>query len=318
MSWKKNLAITTALATATLGTIHVINKLIYFSSTLDNKLHNPNASYYDWKFGKIYYTKQGEGKPILLIHDLSTCSSSYEWTNITEKLAETNTVYCIDLLGCGRSDKPNITYTNYLYVQLISDFIRQIIGDKTDVIATGESGSFVLAACQTDDSIIDQIMLVNPSDTNMLTKAPTKRTKMLSLLINAPIIGTFLYNLLTRREDIEAYFQGDYFYNSHNITIDLIDTYYETAHIGNAASKHLFASLAGHYTTINIRHCLGGLNNSIFILTGEGNPNFREHAEKYAEILPSIEIADIEDTKYLPQLEKPESFIEQVKILLSI
>ena len=53
-----------------------------------------------------------------------------------------HTVYTIDLLGFGRSEKPNLTYTNYLYVQLVTDFIQNIIGEKTDIIASNESISF--------------------------------------------------------------------------------------------------------------------------------------------------------------------------------
>ena len=64
-----------------------------------------------------------------------------------KKLEKTNTVYTIDLLGCGRSDKPNITYTNYLYVQLIDNFIKDVIKEKTDVVATGSSVSFTVMAC---------------------------------------------------------------------------------------------------------------------------------------------------------------------------
>ena len=51
-------------------------------------------------------------------------------TKVIDKLAENHAVYALDLLGCGRSEKPKITYTNYLYVQLISDFIKNVIHEK--------------------------------------------------------------------------------------------------------------------------------------------------------------------------------------------
>ena len=190
MSWKKNLIVGASIAGAATLTIHLINKFVYFSATLDNLLSNPSGSYYNWKFGNIYYTKSGEGKPVLLIHNLSTFSSGYEWHLIKEKLAKTNTVYCIDLLGCGRSDKPNLIYTNYLYVQLITDFIKRVIGEKCDVIASGESGSFAVAACQNNPEIIDQIVMVNPSDIHHLAKSPSKRTKTLTRLKRYFIIKT--------------------------------------------------------------------------------------------------------------------------------
>ena len=318
MGWKKKLTASALLISGATITIHMINKFIYFSSTLDNLLSNPSGSYYEWKFGKIYYTKRGTGKPILLIHDLTSYSSGYEWNKVVEKLSKTNTVYCIDLLGCGRSDKPNLIYTNYLYVQLITDFIKHVIGDKTDVIATGESGSFAIAACQGDSSIINQIVLVNPVNLKELSRIPTKRTKFLTWFINIPIFGTFLYNIITKKEDIEKLFETTYYYHPLDINKGIISTYYESAHCGNASSKHLFASQCGKYTTINLEHCLKSLTNSVFIITGEGLPKNKEIAEEYKTILPSIEIETIKESKYLIQLEKPDVFIEQVQIFLSL
>ena len=88
-------------------------------------LHISNDNYFEWRFGNIYYTKKGTGSPILLIHDTLPGASGYEWSKIEDELAIDHTVYTVDLLGCGRSDKSSITYTNFVYVQMISDFIKK-------------------------------------------------------------------------------------------------------------------------------------------------------------------------------------------------
>ena len=96
----------------------------------------------------------------------------------------------------------------------------------------------------------------------------------------------------------------------------MIDPSYETAHSGNAASKYLFASMSGRYTTVNIKHCMKELNNSIFILIGDKTEEKEESARLYQEILPSIEIEYIKDSKELPQMECPDQFIEAIHTLL--
>ena len=73
-------------------------------------------------------------------------------------------IYTIDLLGCGNSDKPNLTYTNYLYVQLILDFIKDVIGEKTDVVSSGASSGILLMACSVQNDWIDKAVLVNPEN----------------------------------------------------------------------------------------------------------------------------------------------------------
>ena len=90
-------------------TTALINKAIKLSATSRNVLGEPEALCYKWRLGNIYYTRTGSGKPLLLVHDLTPASSGYEWKNLVGKLAENHTVYTIDLLGFGRSEKPNLT-----------------------------------------------------------------------------------------------------------------------------------------------------------------------------------------------------------------
>ena len=199
---KKNIKHFLFLAAAAGTGIHLMNRTVNRTACMKEILSSHPGHYYDWKHGRIYYTKTGSGAPLLLIHDLHPASSSYEWSRMMKKLEKTNTVYTIDLLGCGRSDKPNITYTNYLYVQLMNEFISNVINEKTDVIATGDSLSFVVMACQMESKYYDHIVGVCPTDLYELAKAPGRRKNMLKFLIELPIIGTFIYNMAVSRNQI--------------------------------------------------------------------------------------------------------------------
>jgi pimeloyl-ACP methyl ester carboxylesterase len=318
LTWKKKLTTCTVLAGTTVGIMHVVNRLVYYISTIDNLLYNKDEKYYDWRFGSIYYTKQGKGSPILLIHDLDVSSSAYEWNKIVAGLSRTNTVYTIDLLGCGRSQKPNLTYTNYLYVQMITDFIHHVIGEKTDVIATGESGTFVLMACANDNTVINKIMLVNPGDLVSLAKIPTKRTKLIQHIINTPVLGTFIYNMRINKRTIEEDFRSQYLYDQNKLEERTIMTYFEASHKCSTHSKYLYASIKSRFTNANVIHCLKDINNSIFIIVGNANPENALIANQYQNHLPSIEVIGIDKTKHLPQLESPDEFIDQVKVLFDI
>lgn len=320
MTWKKFTTYT--LLTASTGiAAHLLNKFTCIAAVHDNLLNTNSGEFYDWRFGKIYYEKTGKGKPILLIHDLDIASSSHEWYKIKKQLTETNTVYTIDLLGCGRSDKPNFTYTNFLYVQLITDFIKNVIKEPSNIIATGESSAFVLNSAfvfnsESDtDNLIDKIILINPVSLIKLAKIPTDKTKILQKFINTPIIGTLLYNVLVCRKYLKKRFCTEYYYDSAKIIERDIDIYFESTYLDNTHSKYLFSSMVSRYTNANILISLKKLKNSIFILTGNGNPENITIAEAYQNQMPSIEIIGIENTKHLPQLEKPKEVIEQINIL---
>ena len=63
--------------------------------------------------------------------------------------------------------------------------------------------------------------------------------------------------------------------------------------------------------------CLNKLNNSIFIIVGNANPENMLSANQYQNQLPSIEIIEIDETKQLPHIEKADEFMEQVQILFA-
>ena len=97
-----------ALTTIAAGVIHLTNRVIVASSQLKEMLDFSNHNYYNWRFGKIYYTKKGKGSPLLLIHDTMPGANGYEWSRVEDQLAQEHTVYTLDLLGCGRSEKAEL------------------------------------------------------------------------------------------------------------------------------------------------------------------------------------------------------------------
>lgn len=316
MNFKKKLTFMAVFTASAIGTMHVVNRIFSHIALENNLFDEDSFEYYDWRFGRIAYKKIGQGTPVLLIHDLNVCSSSYEWYKTAEKLSETNTVYMIDLLGCGLSDRPLLTYTNFLYVQLLTDFIKHIIGQKTDVIVSGHSSSFVLMACANDESIINRVIMINPEDIINLSKIPTKKSNMIKNLIFTPILGTFIYNMRINKKTIretlaKACCSRDSI-REKDVLISFESTQREKAH-----SKYLYACQCTGYTNVNILNCLKKLNNSIFIITGSKNPENTLAAAQYQNHLPSIEIIGIDQTKQLPHIETPDEFINQVNIFLS-
>lgn len=317
MGWKKKLSLIALFTGTAIGTMHMINRIFSYIATADDLLEEDSYQYYEWRFGKIAYKKKGKGTPLLLVHNLDVCASSNEWRNVEDSLAENHTVYTLDLLGCGCSDHPILTYTNYLYVQLITDFIKHIIKEKTDLIVSGSSSSFVLMACSNDDTIINRVAMINPQNLVTLAKIPTKRTKIIKHLLYMPILGTFIYNMKVNKRTIMQNYSSAYLYDPNEICERDILTCFEASHREKTHSKYLYACQKSRYLNTNVMCCLNKLNNSIFIIAGNSNPENMLIAEQYQNQLPSIEIVGINNTKMLPHVEKAEEFIEQIQILFS-
>jgi haloalkane dehalogenase len=73
---------------------------------------------------KIHYIDEGSGDPILFLHGNPT--SSYLWRNIIPYLTSSGRCIAPDLIGMGKSDKPDINYGFFDHVKYIDEFIRKL------------------------------------------------------------------------------------------------------------------------------------------------------------------------------------------------
>ena len=302
--------------TLALGTMHAVNRIISSSAIIKNILNSGIGKYYNWKFGIIFYRKIGSGSPLLLIHDLNCVSSGFEWSQLEYKFSKNHTVYTIDLLGCGRSDKPGLTYTSYLYVQLISDFIKNIIGERTDVAVTGLSSSFLTMSAYSNTDIIGKIIMINPTSLNQLNQIPDDRSKIMRGILSIPIIGTSIYNIKFSRQNVEYILTENFLYNPFRIKQKYVDAYYEAAHRGHGSGKYLMASLDGYYLNVNIINALKNIENDVLIIYGTKLKNEKEVAESYHRINSNISTTPLSETKFLPQLENTENTFSTIQKFL--
>lgn len=316
MKTRNKLLTLLTLSTGAATTTAIINQYIKYSAVSKNLLMNPEAHCYKWRLGNIHYVKYGKGKPILLIHDLMPEFSGYQWNDFISILKEKYSVYIIDLLGCGRSEKPNITYTNYLYVQLLTDFIRSEIGHRTDIIASGASASFSIMACSLTPELFDRLLFINPDSILSNSLIPGKRAKLFKFILDTPIVGTLLYNIAVSKKSLEERFSQDYFNNPYSVKVDLIDWCYESAHLGESP-KSVYASVQCNYTKCNIVNALKKIDNSIYLIGGEYIDFIKERFDEYKKYNPAIEYAIVPHTKLIPQLEAPDQVLKIVDIFLS-
>lgn len=73
---------------------------------------------------QIHYVEKGEGKPILFIHGNPT--SSYLWRNIIPHAAKHGRAIALDLIGMGKSDKPDLAYRFVDHVPFVDGFIEAL------------------------------------------------------------------------------------------------------------------------------------------------------------------------------------------------
>lgn len=292
-----------------LGAISAIaygaNRYMYYIATKDQLLSIRESYSYNWTYGSIHYIKKGKGTPLLLLHDITFYGSNYEFDTVINRLAKHYTVYALDFLGCGQSEKPKMEYTNFLYVQMLCSFIENVIGGKTSVFASNRSTSVALMSKKYQPDLFDKIILGNPQD---IYEAPGIRPleKLVTFGLELPLFGTLAYNLLSTKDQLTKLMKAS-FYNRKKCSDSLIDHCFEAAHLGDADAKYIYLSMQGKYLAANTIPALEELED-LYMILGESRPGGIEIVSHYKKFVKNTHIYKIPETKDLPQLESPERF----------
>lgn len=290
----------------TVAGIYTYNKFIEHTASQKNLLSDKDGEYYNWKYGNVFYTKTGNGSPVLLIHDTDSAASSAEWNKLYSRLVKNHTVYSIDLLGCGRSDKPALDYTNYLYVQMIHAFMKDVIQKKTVVIASNISASFVIMANHIDDSLFEKIVLINPAPLSQLDIIPDKVSKVKKTIIQLPFVGTFVYNIMNNMQHIDNSFRTRYVEKSQLLSSSIEDIYYEAAHKGGSKGRFLYSSLLGNYVNNSITHAVKSISTPSLIIGSVEMKRYALALDDYHKVNSNIDIVRITNGSLYPHMEIPE------------
>lgn len=162
---------------------------------------------YPARFGDIGYTVAGTGSPVLLLHGLEAGRSMAEFRALFDELADQHTVYAFDWLGWGLSDPARDGYSVADFAEQVEEFIRDVIGGETAVVAAGGAGVFAITAAS-QGAPITKLALICPVPPAY--DAPSGQSRAEALIqdrvtggiLNFPILGTAAVNWLRSEKQL--------------------------------------------------------------------------------------------------------------------
>ena len=264
----------------------------------------------EWRGYKVAYTKRGSGPPLLLIHGIHVAASAFEWRFNVDELARKYTVYTLDLLGFGCSDRPNIRYSARLYTTLIADAVAQLIGKPCILVASSLSAAYAIILGARDPERFPALVLVEPTGLVRMNRGATTGGDFAQLTIDSPVIGTAVFNALVSKRGI-AYHLDRIYHNHQLITPEILDAYYVTAH-QKGAKYAPSAFLSGHLN-IDVRNALRRLMQPTLVVWGEHAVDTPvEDARGFLALKKDIQLEIMEGVGSLPHDERPARFNELV------
>jgi len=262
---------------------------------------------YKWKFGDISYIKYGSGAPLLLLHNAAMGSAGHEWDNVLNSLARHYTVYVPDMIGFGNSDKPEISYSAYLYASMINDFIVDVIGAPVYLAAGSKAADFAVASYRFQPENFLKMMLISPTGLN----GPDEKLPHIKKLIDLPLYGTFAFNIMSSMPAMSWYLKNKLYYSSDKLDLLTTVKYYKSSHFGGPANKYpVSAGLAG-LLDVDISQTITSIKIPVHIVWGADNEeNSINAVYDLNQRGFNFGFTSFDNSRLLPHCEHPSKFVK--------
>ncbi len=274
------------------------------------------ARFFRWKHGRVFYKTSGaenSGPPLVFVHGVGAGASSFMWRKNFDDLAKDFRVFALDLLGFGFSDKPAAaSYSADLYVELITDFIREVSGYPVNVIGSSLGAAYAIRVADEHPELINSMILNGPAGSDALNRRPGMAGAAFYGLLQSPVLGTSFYNVMASERSIRDYARDNLFYDHHRVTDRLVANLYATSH--QAGAQHAIAAFLSGYLNTDTQSPFSRLTQPVVLVWGKQDATTPlEKAYALLELNPRASLEVFDYCRMMPEQEQPERFNSLVR-----
>lgn len=257
------------------------------------------GTYWQWQGESIYYVNVGNPNssypPLLLVHGFG--ASTDHWRKNIVGLSRDFEVYALDLLGFGRSAKPNRQYSGQLWRDQINDFIAEVI-QKPTVLAGNSLGGYasLYAASESPESASGLILLNSAGPfTELLTSPPKPEPNPLQkvfgngvkLIWQQPFAKFLIFQYVRQPWVIRQTLERVYVDKSA-VTEQLVNEIRRPA--DDVGALEVFSSIFSSPQGEKVDVLLNRLKCPLLLLWGEGDPwiNARSRSAQFRRHYPEL------------------------------
>ncbi|MBK4730018.1 alpha/beta fold hydrolase [Oxynema sp. CENA135] len=255
-----------------------------------------SGSYWIWRDRPIYWVgagdRIGDRPPLLLIHGFG--ASTDHWRKNIAELQKDFQVWAIDLIGFGRSAKPDWVYSADLWRDQLHDFIQTQIGRPVVLAGNSLGGYASLCVAATRPESVAGVILLNsagPFTSTEPVAEPTPRRKLaktaLKWVFRQDWVSFAIFQWTRRRSVIRKTLLKVYLDQSA-VTDRLVEEIYRPSCDRGAA--RVFASVFKTPQGEKVDALLDRMNCPLLTLWGQGDPwmNARDRSARFRQHYPQL------------------------------
>jgi pimeloyl-ACP methyl ester carboxylesterase len=167
---------------------------------------------------RMRYFSAGSGPALLLVHGL--LGYSFSWRFAIPTLARRSTVYAVDLLGTGFSDRPpGQNYSFRASARRLLQFMDKAGVASCDLLGTSHGGAVAMVAAALAPDRVRRLILVAP------VNPWSVHGKRLTVLLSNPLVAPFFVNVAPHVRSLHEFYHRRMFGDPQHIPPDSIEGY---------------------------------------------------------------------------------------------
>ena len=119
----------------------------------------PMQNFIQFKNNKVYYSSEGEGNALVLLHGF--LESSFMWKRLSEELIKTHRVICIDLLGHGKTGCIGYIHSMEDMAEAVHEVLKSLRIRRVTIIGHSMGGYVGLAFAEKYFEKVKGLCLLN-------------------------------------------------------------------------------------------------------------------------------------------------------------
>ncbi|CAA9576941.1 Possible alpha/beta hydrolase superfamily, slr1235 homolog [uncultured Synechococcales cyanobacterium] len=256
------------------------------------------GTYWHWRGQAIYYVRAGvadpQRSPLLLVHGFG--ASTDHWRKNIAELSNDFEVWAIDLLGFGRSAKPNMQYSGDLWRDQLHEFVTEVIGRPVVLVGNSLGGYAALCvASQHPDSAVGLVLINSAGPFTELNAPATTQTlpvqrvlgESVRWVLRQPWASFILFQYFRQRSVIRQTLEKVYL-DKNAITDQLVEDIYRPS--CDPGAPQVFASVFSSPQGEKVDVLLEQLNRPLLMIWGEGDPwmDIQKRAAQFRKHYPQL------------------------------
>ncbi|MFQ3679947.1 MAG: alpha/beta fold hydrolase [Pseudanabaenaceae cyanobacterium] len=262
-------------------------------------VENPAGANWEWRGQRVHYVRAGSGPerpPLLEVHGFG--ASTDHWRQNIADLSQDFEVWAIDLLGFGRSSKPNWDYGGEIWAAQLADFIESHIRRPVVVAGNSLGGYAANALAASRGDLVAGVILLNPAGAFRnshplgapLTPWQEAIRNLVQSLLKQPWASRLLFEFVRQKSQIRKTLLQVYV-NKAAVTDRLVEEIYRPSCDPGAAQ--VFATIFRGKPGKKVDELLADIHCPVLAIWGEADPwmntpvtsaRYREHCRNLTEV----------------------------------